>query len=349
MSNPRVMRRIVVPADIRLDRLHLAIQAARGWTNTHLYEFRIGGAGWGEPDPDGIYGPMDAKKARLAAVLADAGRKTFSYVYDFGDGWDHTIKLEKIVPAIEGGPSVLLLEALGRCPPEDCGGPSGYERLLQILADPEDEEHSGTTSREPFAPSFPGKSARSIFKPALKTGPIPGISLADEGRRLGVGVSAPGRVLFGRVGGSVSGRGRPFASCAAGARAFLRARRRRALVERDGPHLMAQSRLEKEAAAGGRRRGRGRPARADALKIARDRRRRQGVWARRAGKAGLIFSGLLLGAVRVGFEGKRRERGREAPVWERELSRGALEREASAARRPGSESSQAEARPPVSP
>ena len=155
---PKVMRRIVVPSDIRLDRLHLAIHAAMGWTNSHLYEFRFGGAGWGEPDPDGIYdGPQDAKKARLAAVLADAGRKTFRYLYDFGDGWDHTIKLEKIVPAIEGEPSVLLLEALGRCPPEDCGGPSGYERLLQILADPEDEEHDETLTwcGGPFDPGRP--------------------------------------------------------------------------------------------------------------------------------------------------------------------------------------------------
>ena len=80
-----------------------------GWINSHLYEFRIGGAGWGEPDPDGIYdGPMDAKKGRLAAVLADAGRKTFSYIYDFGDGWDHTVKLEKIAPAIDGEPTFLL-------------------------------------------------------------------------------------------------------------------------------------------------------------------------------------------------------------------------------------------------
>lgn len=153
---PKVMRRIVVPADIRLDRLHLAIQVAMGWTDTHLYEFRIGAAGWGQPDPDGVYdGPMDAKKARLAAVLADAGRKTFGYVYDFGDGWDHSIKLEKIVPAIEGEPTLLLLEAVGRCPPEDCGGPSGYERLLQILADPEDEEHGETLTwcGGPFDPT----------------------------------------------------------------------------------------------------------------------------------------------------------------------------------------------------
>jgi hypothetical protein len=142
---PTVMRRIVVPADIRLDRLHLVIQAAMGWTNSHLYEFRIGGAGWGEPDPDGRYDrPLEAKKGRLSAVLADAGRKWFSYLYDFGDGWSHTVKLEKIAPAIEGGSHILLIDAVGRCPPEDCGGAPGYGHLLEILADPDHEEHEET-------------------------------------------------------------------------------------------------------------------------------------------------------------------------------------------------------------
>ncbi|RBP07304.1 pRiA4b ORF-3-like protein [Roseiarcus fermentans] len=65
------MRGVVVPADIRPDRLRLAIQAAMGWTKMPLYEFRIGGAGWGEPDPDGIHdGPNDAKMAHLAAAPA---------------------------------------------------------------------------------------------------------------------------------------------------------------------------------------------------------------------------------------------------------------------------------------
>jgi hypothetical protein len=142
---PTVMRRIVVPAGIRLDRLHLVIQAAMGWINSHLYEFRIGGAGWGELDPDGVYdGPLDARKGRLAAVLADAGRRTFSYLYDFGDGWSHTVKLEKIAPGVEGEANILLIDAVGRCPPEDCGGAPGYERLLEILGDPDHEEHEET-------------------------------------------------------------------------------------------------------------------------------------------------------------------------------------------------------------
>ena len=88
---PTVLRWIDVPLTIRLDRLHLAIQAAMGWTNTHLYEIRAGDVGWGDPDPDGGDGPLDARKARLIDVLEDVGTKTLRYLYDFGDGWEHTI------------------------------------------------------------------------------------------------------------------------------------------------------------------------------------------------------------------------------------------------------------------
>jgi hypothetical protein len=71
---------------------------------------------WGEPDPDGIYdGPLGAKTGRLSAVLVDAGRKTFNYIDDFGDGSSHTVKLEKLVPMIEGEPALFLLDAMGRC------------------------------------------------------------------------------------------------------------------------------------------------------------------------------------------------------------------------------------------
>src|SRR4051812_32202318 len=60
---PRVIRRVVVPGDIRLDRLRLVIQVVMGWTSSHLFEFRIGAAGWGTPDPDGIYdGPMTPER-----------------------------------------------------------------------------------------------------------------------------------------------------------------------------------------------------------------------------------------------------------------------------------------------
>ena len=83
---PQAMRQIEVPLKIRLDRLHQVVQAAMGWTDTHLYEFRAGGAGWGVPDPDGFYdGPLPAKTATLEGVLAATGARTIHYIYDFGD------------------------------------------------------------------------------------------------------------------------------------------------------------------------------------------------------------------------------------------------------------------------
>jgi Plasmid pRiA4b ORF-3-like protein len=94
---PVVLRRIEVPLDIRLDRLHLAIQAAMGWTNTHLYELRADGVGWSTPDPDADWTDfLDARKARLGDILEDIGTKTLAYLYDFGDGWEHTIKIERL-------------------------------------------------------------------------------------------------------------------------------------------------------------------------------------------------------------------------------------------------------------
>src|SRR6516165_9095431 len=99
---PKVVRRIEVPLAIRLDRLHMALQAAMGWTDSHLYEIRAGDVGWGVPDRDGGHGPLDAREARLVDVLEDVGVKTLRYLYDFGDGWEHTIKIERITEAMPG-------------------------------------------------------------------------------------------------------------------------------------------------------------------------------------------------------------------------------------------------------
>jgi hypothetical protein len=139
---PAVLRRIEVPLVIRLDRLHLAIQAAMGWSNSHLYEIRARDIGWGDPDPDGSDGPLDARKARLVDVIEDVGVKTLRYLYDFGDGWDHTIKIERVTDAVPGLAYPILVEAAGRCPPEDVGGPWGYAEFLEAITDPKHERHA---------------------------------------------------------------------------------------------------------------------------------------------------------------------------------------------------------------
>ncbi|MCK1374924.1 plasmid pRiA4b ORF-3 family protein, partial [Bradyrhizobium sp. 49] len=135
---PEVMRCLVVPLTLRLDGLHLTLQEVFGWTNSHLFEFFAGEAHWGIPDPDNDYGhqPMDARKARLCDIVRETGAKTIHYLYDFGDSWDHVIKLEKWFDntTTEGMP--FLLEAAGRCPPEDVGGAPGYAEYLDAICDP---------------------------------------------------------------------------------------------------------------------------------------------------------------------------------------------------------------------
>lgn len=144
---PVVLRRIVVPVGIRLDRLHTVLQAAIGWTNSHLWEFRARGTCWGPKDPDFDFGdgPLDASKSTLFGVLDDMGVKTLKYLYDFGDGWEHTIKVERIFDGVPGVEVPFLLEASGRCPPEDIGGPWGYMEFLEAIADPNHERHDELT------------------------------------------------------------------------------------------------------------------------------------------------------------------------------------------------------------
>lgn len=148
---PRVERWLVVPLKIRLDRLHQTLQAAMGWTDTHLWEIRARDIGWSIPDPEDSFGdpPLDARKTTLQDVIAETGAKTLSYLYDFGDGWTHTIKIDppKTDPAILDAP--FLVEAWGRCPPEDCGGPWGYAELLEALADPKHESREEAAERLP--------------------------------------------------------------------------------------------------------------------------------------------------------------------------------------------------------
>jgi len=140
---PVVLRGVEVPFDIRLDRLHLTIQAAMGWTNSHLYEIRAGGVGWSTPYPDADWAGdfLDARKARLGDIVEDIGTKTLKYLYDFGDGWEHTIKIERMIDPEPGILYPRLIEAKGHCPPEDVGGPWGYGELLEAIADPSHERH----------------------------------------------------------------------------------------------------------------------------------------------------------------------------------------------------------------
>jgi hypothetical protein len=133
---PKVLRRIEVLADIKLDHLHLTLQAALGWTNSQLFEVRARDVGCGQPSPDGPDGPLDARKAKLIDVLEHTGTKTLRYLYDFGDGWEHTIKVERMAPAEPDAIYPAPDRGLRPLSPKDVGGPWGYGEMLQALKDP---------------------------------------------------------------------------------------------------------------------------------------------------------------------------------------------------------------------
>lgn len=141
----RVSRRIEVRLDTSLDDLHVVFQVAMGWENYHLYEFQVGRSiRYGVPDPAWEdAGLRSAKNATLADLIDKAGRNsTFDYLYDFGDYWLHTVTLEAAADAAPDVTYPRLLEAHGRCPPEDCGGPDGYVHYLEAISDPDHEDHA---------------------------------------------------------------------------------------------------------------------------------------------------------------------------------------------------------------
>jgi hypothetical protein len=138
---PAIWRGVLVRADMTLGLLHAVIQVTMGWTNSHLHQFLVDGAYYSEPafgfDTFPREKPVgDENRTVLAEVAPDKG-DVFSYEYDFGDSWSHRIRVEEILPA---DPSwTVVAECIGgarACPPEDCGGPWGYEELLETLKHP---------------------------------------------------------------------------------------------------------------------------------------------------------------------------------------------------------------------
>ena len=128
---PVVIRVLDVPATVTLPELHELLQAGIGWTDSHLHQFVTGEVRYGAYDLDA----MDDEHDEAGVLLSDLPGR-FSYLYDFGDGWDHDV--EVLGPGA-GEPGCRYGE--GNCPPEDCGGPSGFAELLAVLADPSHEDH----------------------------------------------------------------------------------------------------------------------------------------------------------------------------------------------------------------
>jgi hypothetical protein len=141
---PPVWRRVLLKKDCTLAQLHHVIQVSMGWDDYHLHLFKVGDEEygdpfqWSEPDPWGEQDVADEGEVELGQ-LVDRGKRGFKYVYDMGDDWYHSIRIEKTLPAEAGVHYPRCVEGERACPPEDCGGPWGYADLLQALREPQTE------------------------------------------------------------------------------------------------------------------------------------------------------------------------------------------------------------------
>ncbi|MDQ0822253.1 hypothetical protein QFZ79_000001 [Arthrobacter sp. V4I6] len=146
-TEPEIWRRLLVPETITVPELHGVLQTAFGWENRHLFGIRcVDRTG----QPRVIIGPDDAAKEMgdepasgvVLSELVDAqqtGPATLEYEYDFGDAWTHLFEVMGPAELAAGG--VRCIDGANRGPVEDAGGPYGYARLIEALADPADEEH----------------------------------------------------------------------------------------------------------------------------------------------------------------------------------------------------------------
>jgi hypothetical protein len=147
-TNPPIWRRIQVPETYTFWDLHVAIQDAMGWSDYHLHEFEMldpttrTGTCIGLPAEESLPGirSLLGWQQRIADWFT-GDRKSMDYNYDFGDGWEHEVLLEKVLPRQEESDYPICIGGKRACPPEDVGGPYGYETFLEALSDPSHRDH----------------------------------------------------------------------------------------------------------------------------------------------------------------------------------------------------------------
>lgn len=146
-AKPPIWRRLDLRSDLPLDVVHQVLQVAYDWTDSHLHRFSLGGhpfdghsqlflcpydveeAEFG--DEDGI----PAVDVRLDEVLQEPG-DVLHYLYDYGDNWELTLRVEDVLPAPADARSAVVIDGRRAAPPEDCGGVTDAEDLAAVLDDP---------------------------------------------------------------------------------------------------------------------------------------------------------------------------------------------------------------------
>lgn len=139
-TQPDIWRTVLVPSDIPLDRFHDVLQITMGWQDAHLHMFTIGKKRYTEkPEPGDD--TLAEHEYRLGDLVKKVG-ESCTYWYDFGDDWMHRVELVQILKPEEKPDAPLwCTDGAGACPPEDVGGPPGYQHMCEAVLDPKHEEH----------------------------------------------------------------------------------------------------------------------------------------------------------------------------------------------------------------
>ena len=162
-AKPPIWRRLDLRSDLPLDVVHQVLQVAFGWTDSHLHRFSLGGGPFdghsqlflcpfdveeGELEDEG---GIPAATVRLDETLQEAG-DVLHYLYDYGDSWELTLRLEEALPAPADAPSAVVIDGRRAAPPEDCGGVTDAESLAEVLDDPAhfDLEETNEALRDPY-------------------------------------------------------------------------------------------------------------------------------------------------------------------------------------------------------
>ncbi len=165
-TDPVIWRQVEAPLTTSLKGLHDIIQAVMLFEDYHLFQFEVGDKRYGIPDPewDDVIKTLDAARTRLG-VLIDRGVSMFSYTYDFGDNWQHTIAIEATAAADPVLDYPRFIDGARRAPPEDVGSIPGFEEFLEAMTKPRHPERKRLTEwyGGPFDPD-------DIDLPTITTG-----------------------------------------------------------------------------------------------------------------------------------------------------------------------------------
>lgn len=148
-SHPPIWRRVVVPSGITFEGLAEILNITMGWIGYHLHSFEFFHSGISvemKSDELNFFEDMNSESLDEQETVIDTfleRENIFTYIYDFGDFWEHKVTVEKVIEDYEYS-YAQVLKYKGETPYEDCGGIYGYYEMQDILSNPKHPQYKQT-------------------------------------------------------------------------------------------------------------------------------------------------------------------------------------------------------------